>query len=295
MNRFRADVTLVFVAMIWGSAFVAQKIGNATMSPLWFVAVRFLISAVALAPFAWREAQKSTSMDHQSVRLAAAVGLCLAVGACLQQAAMVTASVTNGGFLTAAYVVLVPLTAWLLMRTPLRPLILAAGALVAAGAYLLGTHGGVVTWAIGDTLLLVADVAWAFAITLVAMFMVRANRPYFLVFVQFATTGILALVAASVLENGPHGIEEALPALLFAAIISGGIAYTLQMVCQRYTPPAEAALIMSLESVFAAIAGALLLGERLTLIAALGCALIFLGVVISEVVPTILRSRAAKL
>lgn len=285
MTRLRADALLLMVAVIWGTAFVAQKTGNDAMSPLWFVAVRFAVSAAILAPFAVWESRKAATFDRSALKQAFAIGLCMAVGACLQQIALVTASATNGGFLTALYVVLVPFTTWLLTRGRIRPIILLASLLSVAGAYLLGAHGALVGWAVGDTLLLVSDVAWAFAISLVPLFLARARRPFFLAFLQFTMTGAIAGVAAVAFEGPLDGIAEALPSLLYAAVISGGIAYTAAIIAQGYTPAPEAALIMSLESIFAAVAGALLLGERLTMLAGVGCLLILLAVVVVELRP----------
>lgn len=292
MTRLRADALLLFVAVIWGTAFVAQKAGNDAMSPLWFVAVRFAISAVVLAPFALWERRKAVPLDRTALNQAAAIGLCMAVGACLQQVALVTASATNGGFLTALYVVLVPFTTWLLTHDRIRPIILLASLVSVAGAYLLGAHGALTGWGVGDTLLVVSDVAWAFAISLVPLFLARASRPYFLAFLQFTMTGAIAALAAVVFEGPLAGVTEALPSLLYAAVISGGIAYTAAIIAQAYTPAPEAALIMSLESIFAAVAGALLLGERLTVLAGLGAALILLAVVIVELRPATGRSPA---
>jgi drug/metabolite transporter (DMT)-like permease len=289
MTRLRADALLLFVAVIWGAAFVAQKIGNETLPPLWFVALRFSISAIVLAIPAYLESRcDATPMDQKTFWIAVVIGVSFAVGACLQQTALVTSSATNGGFLTALYVVLVPLTTWLFARQSVRPVVLLAGAIAMGGAYLLGAHGEFKTWSTGDTLLIVSDFAWATGISLIAVFLARANRPLLLNFGNLSITAVVALTAAFVIE-GPlpqEAVNAALPALLYTAVLSGGLGFSLQIIAQRYTPAPEAALIMSLESVFAAIAGALWLGEQLTPLAALGCALILLGVVIAEIRPT---------
>ncbi len=293
MTRLRADALLLLIAVIWGTAFVFQKAGNADMTPLWFVAVRFAISATALAGPALVERRRATQpLSRASLGIAAALGACLAVGACLQQTALVTATATNAGFLTALYVVLVPFTSWLLTRQRIRRTIVLASLMAVAGAYLLGAHGALASWTVGDTLLIVSDIAWAFAISLASIFMMRANRPYFMAFVQFAITAVVGLVAALVLEGTtvPNPLP-ALAALFYTAILSGAIAYTLQLVAQRHTTAPEAALIMSLESVFAAVAAAIWFGERLTPLGVLGCVLILLAVVAVEVGPLVLGKR----
>lgn len=286
MTRLRADALLLFVAVIWGAAFVAQKIGNETLPPLWFVALRFSISAVVLAIPAYFESRRETApMDRGTRGIAVVIGLSFAVGACLQQKALVTSSATNGGFLTALYVVLVPFTTWMFARQSVRPVVVLAGLIAIGGTYLLGAHGELKTWSTGDTLLIISDFAWATGISLISVFLERANRPLLLNFTNLSTTAVVALIAAFVFEGPlPQGVVAGvLPALLYTAVISGSLAFSLQIIAQRYTPAPEAALIMSLESVFAAIAGALWLGERLTPLAAQGCALILLGVVIAEI------------
>jgi len=115
MSRLKADILLLLTAFIWGTAFVAQKQANGFMGPIGFVGVRFILSALILAPFAWREAQRSTvRLGHKDVLTAILIGVCLFSGAMLQQIGMVTTTATNGGFLTALYVVLVPFIVWFL-------------------------------------------------------------------------------------------------------------------------------------------------------------------------------------
>src|SRR5579864_3850670 len=105
MNRLRADLLLLLTAFIWGTAFIAQKSGNASMDPVSFVGARFLLSALALIPLAWYESKQQTAaLTRRDLAVAGAIGLCLFVGASLQQIALVTITVTNGGFLTALYV-----------------------------------------------------------------------------------------------------------------------------------------------------------------------------------------------
>lgn len=295
MNRLRADILLLFTAIIWGSAFIAQKIGNESLPPFAFVAARFLLSAVVLLPLALNEARKpKQALQTRDLAMAAIIGLLLFVSGAMQQIAMITASATHGGFLTALYVVIVPFATWILTRERVPRFVLAACFISACGAWLLiGNSGAAHGWHMGDMLLLVSDLAWAFWISLIAIFMKSSPRPFFLAFTQFAVTAALAIIVSVMFESATvAGFQTALPAILFAGIISGGLAFTLQIFAQRHTPPAEAALIMSLESVFAFVAGAVLLGERLTPLAMAGCALILLGVVVAETGPAFLRRRS---
>lgn len=291
MSRFRADILLFICAAIWGTAFVAQKDWHAADWPLLFVAARFALSALLLAPLALHEARAAPRLRHAERRLALGIGACLATAAVLQQVALTGTTATHGGFLTAVYVAFVPFVVWALARTPPRPAVLGACALSVAGAWLLAGKGHAGGWKSGDLVLLASDLAWALHITLVGKFLVQCQRPFLLCLVQYAVTSSTAAVLGLATESiAPGELRAALPSVLYAGLASGGIAYTLQIVAQRHTPAAEAALIMSLESVFAAIAGAILLHERLAPLAWLGCALILAGTIAVELAPALQRS-----
>jgi len=291
MNRLQADLLLLLTAFIWGTAFVAQKYANDSMPPITVVGARFLISAVALLPFMLYEARRATAaLSRLDWLQALIVGLCLCVGSCLQQTGLLTTSATNAGFLTALYVVIVPFMFWALSGQRPRGLVLVACLISLYGAWLLADDGQAKHWRTGDVLMVVSDFAWALAITLIGVFLQRTHRPFFLSFMQYAVTAALALPAGFLFETpSVAGTVSAVLPLLYIGLISGGVAYTFGVLAQKHTPPAEAALIMCLESVFAALAGAMLLHERLTLAATLGCLLILLGVVLVETGPLLLR------
>jgi len=297
INRTRADAMLLLVAFLWGTTFVAQKLGGEGVGPLAFIAVRFVAASLFLLPLALWEARRSTVPLQRADWLGAVgISLCLCTGAMLQQAAMVTTSATNAGFLTAVYMVLVPPVAFVLTRRRPRPLVLVAGGIALYGAWLLaGAQGSGAAWSRGDLMILLSDLIWAAHITLIAQCRGIGARPMLLSFTQCAVTAMVALPAALALQTPPlPALVTALPAILYAGIVSSGIAFTLQIVAQGHTPPAEAALIMCLESVFAAFTGALVLGEMLTLRAAVGAFLIMTGVVLVETSPLLLSLLARK-
>lgn len=293
-SRLRADGLLLATAFLWGVTFVAQKYAAATMPALAFVAARFAVSGAALAPFAfWEFRRKRHAPRRDEWRLALAIGLTLFLGTSLQQAGIETTSATNAGFLTACYVVLTPFAAWVLTGARPRAIVVAAGFVSLAGAWLLATGGGLAAPNKGDALVLLADFAWATGIALTPIFLARSGRPLLLAFVQYAVCAGLAALCSFLFETLPPGaLAAAGPTILFAGTVSGALAYTMQIFAQAHTPPAEAALILALESVFAALAGALLLGERLTAIGGLGCALILAGAVAVEFAP-LSRGKAA--
>ncbi len=287
---------LLTTAAVWGVTFVVQKDIGA-LPPLAFVAARFAVSAVALLPFALVEARRAERPAPGGAwRLAIVIGALLFLGASLQQAGLRTTSATNGGFLTACYVVLTPFAVWALSRTRPRAIVLVAGAVSLFGAWLLATGGGPAQPpTAGDGLVLIADVAWAAQIALVAGFLARAARPLTLAFVQYATTAGLAAAFSFAFERASIAdVVAAAPEILFAGLFAGALGYTLAIVGQRRTPPAEAALILSPEAVFAAIAGALFIGERLTLVGAAGCVLILIGAVAVEAAPALARVAATR-
>ena len=295
MSRLGADSLLLTTAAVWGVTFVVQKDIGA-LPPLAFVAARFVLSALAVAPLAVIEGRRAAlAVTPRARRLSVVIGIMLFLGASLQQAGLATTSATNAGFLTACYVVLTPLVVWALSRTRPRAIVLAAGAVSLAGAWLLATGGGPARPpTVGDGLALIADFAWAIMIALTPIYLVKTERPLTLAFSQYAVCAALAAVASVLFETSePAAFVAAGPAILFAGLLSGALGYTLQVIAQRYTPPAEAALILSLESVFAAFAGAVFLGERLTVAGTAGCGLILIGAVAAEAVPALASRRAA--
>jgi drug/metabolite transporter (DMT)-like permease len=295
MTRLRADFLLLMAALIWGTAFIAQKVGNGLVGPFTFLAGRFILSALLLAPLAAREARESeakgvTKMRPRDLWLALGIGVAIFAGAAAQQVGMTMTTVTNAGFITALYIAFVPFVARAIIRTTLRPLVLVAVAVSLAGAWLLTDNGAATRLSAGDFLVLGSALLFALHIVLVSIFQKAVHRPLFLSFAQYSVVAaIAAVIAASVEPIGWQAVRAALPSIAYAGLLSGGVGYTLQIVAQRYTPATEAALIMSLESVFAAIAATVLLGERLTVLAAVGCGLIMLGVVLVEVVPILPR------
>ena len=292
MSRFKADLLLLLCAFIWGTAFVAQKDLHAAAWPVLFVAARFLLSALLLAPLALFEARKPAAppVQRPDLLLAVLIGACLCVAATMQQVALTSTTATNGGFLTAAYVALVPFVVWVVAGDRPRPMVLLACAIAVLGAWLLADHGQGKGWSGGDLVLLAADLFWALHITLIAKFLGQLNRPFLLCFVQYGVTALGAGIFSVCTESTVWSeFQAGLVSIAYAGIASGGIAYTLQIVAQRHAPAAEAALILSLESVFAAIAGAVVLHERLTALATVGCLLILAGAVMVDLAPAVHR------
>ncbi len=290
MTRLRADFLLLLAAFFYGTSFLGQKQAGADLGPLSIVGLRFLCALLILLPFGLVEARRAAApITRRDWQLAGLLGLCGLGGTVFEQWGLVTTSITNAGFLTVLFVVMVPFAVWALKRVPPRLFVLAACLVCLAGAWLLTEHGAAQHWTLGDGLVIVADVFWATSIALIALSLEGGARPFFLACAIDGVTVAPTLFAGLVWEH-PHlqDLGAALPSILYAGV-TAALAGGFQVIAQKHTPPAEAGLIMALQSVFAALAGAAFLDDMLTLAAALGCMLILLSVVMVELEPVLLR------
>ncbi len=288
MRRLHANVLLLGCAAIWGFGFLFQKSAMEHIEPMLFVAARSGLAAAVLAPFAWLEHRAARSAPFAStfvgpsfVRVSLAAGVLFAVAAILQQRGIVTASVTNTAFLTALYVVATPLLAWALLRQPpSRPVWLAV-ALSFLGTWLLG-GGGFVTFDGGELLVLVSTLFWALHLIVLG----KAGpfgRPILLTANQFAIAAVIALAGAVAFETiDPAALWRAAFDIAFIGIFSSALAFAIFAAALRQTLPAEAAVIVSTEALFAALGAFVLLGERLTWIAACGAVLILVAALVVQ-------------
>ncbi|MFO7652783.1 MAG: DMT family transporter [Candidatus Krumholzibacteriia bacterium] len=281
-HRLRADLLLLLAAAIWGLAFVAQRVGMRHLEPLTFNGIRFALGAAVLVPWLLRGRAGSRPLDELRAGLPGglAAGAVLFAGSTLQQWGVVTTTAGKAGFITGLYVVLVPLLGLVVGQRPGRATWV--GATVATvGLYLLSVRGA---WhmAHGDLLVLAGAFFWA-AHVLVVGRLAKRRHPAAIAFLQFATCSALSLAGAFVLEDPrPAAVVAAALPILYAGLLSVGVAYTLQVVAQRHAPPAHAAIILSLETVFAVLGGWILLGEQLSSRGLAGCALMLIGMLVSQ-------------
>jgi drug/metabolite transporter (DMT)-like permease len=279
VRRLHADLLLLLTAAIWGLAFVFQKSAMHHIGPYTFIAARGLLAALALAPFAWYEARNhvGTPTTDGFARIGLLAGAAFFVGAVLQQIGLITATVSNTGFLTGLYVVITPFVVWAWQRRQPSALIWGAVALSFVGTWLLG-GGSLAGFSGGDGLVAVCAVFWAVHLVIVSQ-STSFNRPIAFTAVQFAVVGILGLAASLVLETTTaEGLRAALPAIAYVGLLSSALTFTLLAIAMKHAPASEAAIIISLEAVFAAIAGGLLLGETLGWIAVFGAGLIMAAI-----------------
>ena len=281
--KLKADLTLFIIAIIWGSAFVAQRVAGQLGSVYLFNGARYILAGLVVLPFAWRARQVANpphKMTREQYEWMFIAGGLLFVGAGLQQAGLQYTTAGNAGFITSLYVVLVPIVLFLGWREKLHWLAIIAVALAAAGAFLLST-GGRFEFQKGDALELIGALFWALHVSLLGKFASKFEAMSFSVG-QLLGCGILNLMLGIFIEQ-PVFTWSLAGAAVYTAVFSLGLCYTLQVWAQRHTHPADAALILGLESVFAVLTGWLLLKETLTGIQIFGCILIFFAVGLSQV------------
>ncbi len=295
-KRLRADLLLVAAAAIWGSAFVAQSAGMGYVGPFTFQATRSFLGGLVLLPvIALRGRRKTAAVPSGSGgrkkdlwTAGLLCGTCLFVAASLQQVGLLYTSAGKSGFITALYVVLVPCAGLLLGRR--APLTVWLGALLAAAALYLLCIDETLTIGLGELLTLGCALCFTGHILAVDHFSERVDGVE-LSCIQFFVCAVLAAVVMFLFETPL--LSDILRAWLpigYAGMLSCGVAYTFQILGQRDTSPTVASLLMSLESVFAVLSGAVLLGEQLEPQEYLGCGLMFAAIVLAQ-----LPKRGARL
>ncbi len=285
--RLRSDLLLLLTAIIWGFAFVSQRLGMEHVGPFTFNAVRFVIGGLVLLPFIWlldrqrgREGRPLVPWRSRTLlRGGAAAGAVLFSAATLQQMGLAYTTAGKGGFITSLYVVLVPLLGLAIGYRPTAATWIGA-ILATVGLYFLTMQGSFhMQW--GDLLVLMGAFLWAAHMLLLGRLSPGAD-PVKLAFVQFMVCAALSAAALLTETISAADLRLAMGAILFAGVLSVGVGYTLQVIAQRHAPPADVAIILSLEAVFAVVGGWLLLGEQLSPRGLLGCALMLAGILISQ-------------
>ncbi|BBO84290.1 transporter [Desulfosarcina ovata subsp. sediminis] len=289
MPRYlKSDLLCLLTATIWGFAFVAQRVGMDHVGPFTFNGIRFLLGALVLVPFIRRNRGRSARQparhfpgsQRKLLFYGSLAGLALFGGASLQQVGLVYTTAGNAGFITGLYVVLVPIMGLLWgQRTNAGTWL---GALMAAiGLYLLSIKSGF-TISFGDFLELLGALLWAAHIHLIGWMSPKTDALP-LAFVQFMVCALASLATAVGVETASVArIAAASTAILYGGVLSVGVAYTLQVVAQRDAHPAHAAILLCLESVFAAVGGWLVLDEVMAGRAMIGCVLMLAGMLVSQ-------------
>ncbi|BCR03656.1 transporter [Desulfuromonas versatilis] len=298
-NSLKADALLFLTAAIWGFAFVAQRVGMDYIGPFTYNGIRFALGSLSLLPLiylsrrAGRQGGRSAPAGGKVLLYGGLMaGGALFLGASLQQAGLVYTTAGNAGFITGLYVVLVPILGLFWKQRPGAGTWLGAS-LALVGLYLLSVTEQF-TMAFGDVLVLIGAFFWAGHVLLIGWLSPRMDALK-LSAIQFAVCAVLSLLTALLLETITlDSVLQATVPILYGGLMSVGVAYTLQVVAQRDAHPAHTAILLSLEGVFAAIGGWLLLGETLGPRALLGCALMLSGMLLSELSAYLFRPRACR-
>lgn len=289
-STLQADLMLLLVAVIWGFAFVAQRLGLEHLGPFGFNACRFLLGAVSLLPLLLFLKPSPEHCLRQTLKYGAVAGLVLFAGASFQQAGLVYTTAGNAGFITGLYIILVPvLGIFMHEHTSINTWI--GGILAVIGLYLLSFQD-LSQVNIGDILELVGALCWAVHVLLIAKLAPKIDNLR-LAISQFLFCALLSAVVALFIESSsfvPGNIALSWAAIAYAGIISVGIAYTLQIYAQKHAAPAHAAIIMSLEAVAAALGGWLILNEQFNHSGLLGCTLMLIGMLLSQL-PSLYKFR----
>lgn len=292
MTSARANICLLVTAIIWGSGFIAQSSAMDHVGPLFFIGLRFGVATIMMLPLAMREhAKADVPLQKSDWKMFVLIGGILFLGMVFQQIGLMTTTVTNSGFLTGLYIIMVPILGVALYRDWPHKVVWPCAATALFGIFLLS--GGMLdAMVIGDWYTVICALFWALQIVLINRYANKTGRPISQAVVQFAVTAACGLIGAFLFETLDWGaVILAAPDILFAGIFAGGIAFTLQSIGQRHTTAAKAAIILSSEALFAALFDAMINGTRLSGLPLLGCGLIFAAMLAVELVPMLRRHR----
>jgi len=284
----KSDALLLLASAIWGFAFVAQRIGMDYVGPFTFNGVRFALGSLVLLPLILRNgirknaSRKSTSSAGTKTLIfgSGLLGITLFAAASFQQVGLIYTTAGNAGFITGLYVVIVPILGLFWGQHPNAGTWIGA-LLAAAGLYFLSVTDEL-TISFGDMLELVGAFLWAVQILIVGWLSPKID-PLKLAFTEFSVCSLLSLVTAFIFEEiALNALFQATIPILYGGVLSVGVAFTLQVVAQQKAHPAHAAILFSLESVFAAFGGWLILNETISSRGLVGCTLMLSGMLLSQ-------------
>jgi drug/metabolite transporter (DMT)-like permease len=293
MNRnvLKSDGLLLLTAVIWGFAFVAQRVGMDHVGPFTFNGIRFALGGLSLLPFiVYRKRQmvfpgkrENTGTAWKFFSGSMLAGFFLFAGSSLQQVGLVYTTAGNAGFITGLYVVIVPVMG-LFWKQQAGTGNWAGAILAAVGLYFLSVTQDL-TMGKGDFLVLISAFLWASHVLIIGWLSPKTDSIQLAAF-QFAVCSVLSLFTAVVFETIVwDDIMKAMIPILYGGLMSVGVAYTLQVVAQKDAHPAHASILLSLEAVFAAIGGWIILNEMMSFRGLMGCSLMLSGMMISQLWP----------
>ena len=292
-GQARSNLLLLMTAIIWGSAFLAQSKGADVIGPFTFNTVRYALAVVALLPVIYIFSRKRNSENtvDQDIPKAngtktliiggIATGIALFTASSLQQYAMAFTTAAKAGFITTLYVILVPIVG-IFLKKKIRPIIWFCALLAVIGLYLLSIKPGTFSISRGDFFVLLCALAFTGHILIIDYFSPKTDGVK-LSCIQFAVVSIASFVAMMMTETFVLSeVLDAIIPLLYTGVLSSSVGYTCQIIAQKKADPVISSLILSLESVFAAIFGALILHESMSGREITGCAIMFVAIIIAQ-------------
>jgi drug/metabolite transporter (DMT)-like permease len=298
LNRFRADFVLLTVALIWGSAFAVQRVATKYFDPFTFNGLRFVLGGLILFPFSrlnpWNKGNRSTNgrstvdekrglkvvLDRKSIFFIVSTGFVLFAGANLQQAGLKYTTAGNAGFITTLYVIFVPIILVIFFREKIGWIAWLGAGIAIAGSLLLST-GGTLRLSPGDSWVMAGALMWALDVILVSRAVKHMEVLTFSVG-HYLVAGGFSLLISLWMPAPLAGLAGGWWTILYIGLLSTAVGYTLQALGQKYAPPTDATILLSMEAVFAALAGYIFLNERMQGIQLIGCGMILVAVVITQ-------------
>ena len=288
MSTNRANLLMLVATLIWGTAFVSQTTGMGSIGPFTFSFSRFLLAMLTVLPLALIYERNNFSLFYKNtnlIYLSLLTGLALFGGMGLQQYALLESQIANAAFLSTLYVPIVSLISRFIFRSRLHWIMWIAVLLCLYGSYLLSSNQTLDIQQ-SDALLFIAAFFFAIHIILIDIFMKQFYSPFTFGFIQYTIVFLCSLIIAFIFESPTiANIKIEWFEIIYTGVFSAGIGYTLQIIAQRKAGPAPAAIILSMESVFGALAGWIMLNQVLDTNKILGCLAIFLGVIIVQLIP----------
>ena len=290
-RKLLGNAILIFTAAIWGLGFAWQRLGMEDIGPVTFTAAREIISAVfiGITALVIRRIKGGKERIHEGPFCSAkslAGGICcgtvLVAATLFQQMGIVYTSAGKAGFITAMYMLFVPILSFLILRRKNPWMVWLAVVIGVVGMYLLCVNEELV-FTKGDAMMLVCALLYSCHILCCDHF-AKQGDPVTISAIQFTAASVISTVLAFIVEDpAPGPVLAALAPILYCGFVSGGMGYTLQMVGQKYADPAPASLIMSFEAVFAVLGGAVMLHEKMSLREAAGCIIMFIAVILVNI------------
>ena len=292
MSKTTSLLSALLCTFIWGTTFIAQDTGMDNIGPFTFNAVRFFIGFLAITPLVFLFELKKFKSEFKSdiktfANLSFLIGLSLFLGSALQQVALLYTDVANAAFFTIFYVPMVPIIIFLFRRRTIHWSVWPSVVLCLIGGYLL-TNFQDVTVRSGDTLVVLGALFWSTHIIFTGIIVKKYNLPLTLGAIQTLIVALFSFIIGLIYEEFVYAeILKEINSILYAGILSGGFAFVLQIYAQRNITPAPAAIIFSLEGVFATIAAWFILNQILDVNNLLGCFFILCGVLLSQLLPLV--------